>query len=55
MCRTAKVKNQAETEFYHPSGEIFKSFLTDADISIDNSASEHVIRTFCVGKKLDVP
>jgi hypothetical protein len=26
-------------------------FLTDVDVPIDNSASEHSIRTFCLGKK----
>ena len=26
-------------------------FLTDGDILIDNSASEHSIWTFCIGKK----
>ena len=28
-----------------------KVFLTDGDVSIDNSASERAIRTFCLGKK----
>jgi hypothetical protein len=28
-----------------------KVFLTDGDVPIDNSASERVIRTFCLGKK----
>lgn len=28
-----------------------KTFLTDGDVPIDNSASERSIRTFCIGKK----
>ena len=28
-----------------------KIFLTNGDVPIDNSASERVIRTFCIGKK----
>jgi hypothetical protein len=31
--------------------QYLKVFLTDGDVPIDNSASERVIRTFCLGKK----
>ena len=48
---TSKIKKRSGIEFYNQSGKKLKVFLEDGDVPIDNSASERVIRTFCLGKK----
>lgn len=47
----AQRSNGKRAELQCQSGRILKSFLSDGDVPIDNSASERSIRTFCVGKK----
>ena len=47
----SKIQNRTGIEFYNNQEPYLKVFLEDGDVPIDNSASERVIRTFCLGKK----
>lgn len=49
-----KSKTGEGLQFIINQEKYLRVFLEDGDVPIDNSASERAIRTFCLGKRIDV-